>query len=446
MQLPLPHFTPEDANLVHPDILTLPDRVERLRRLLTRDLNFHGHTVPDPLHRLHPFPAKFPPQLPRLFIQHLTEPGQTILDPMMGSGTTLLEAQHLHRQALGNDIDPLALTLVAAKSQPPTAAQWARTWPTLIAQGQDWMRREQALRRIHQKRFDAETQRFLNYWFLPETQRALLALTLAIEQITELKLRRFARVIFSSLIIAKSGSVAQARDLSHTRPHRVERPPKPVFDLFAQKAQRAERMLRSRQEASHVTSRIIEADAQRMPWKSSSIDLVVTSPPYAANAIDYMRAHKFTLVWWGYSVHQLRNRRRGYIGGEAIQGQRGSRLPNKAEEVIEDIAAIDTKKASSLRRYFTEMRNVFQEIARVIRPGGFAIIVVGDSTMRGRSTRTPEVLAVLGEDAGLQHIGTGKRMLDRDRRMMPTRHGRITSSIERRMHVEYVLGFHRPLS
>ncbi|QLQ06260.1 MAG: hypothetical protein HZY76_09565 [Anaerolineae bacterium] len=59
-------------------------------------------------------------------------------------------------------------------------------------------------------------------------------------------------------------------------------------------------------------------DAQALPLPDTSVDLIVTSPPYASNAIDYMRAHKFSLVWLGRPIAALTQRRKDCIGGEAV--------------------------------------------------------------------------------------------------------------------------------
>ncbi len=65
----------------------------KLIKSLSGDLNFQDAAKDiHASHKAHSFPAKFPPQLPRKFILELTNPGDTVLDPMMGSGTTLLEA------------------------------------------------------------------------------------------------------------------------------------------------------------------------------------------------------------------------------------------------------------------------------------------------------------------------------------------------------------------
>lgn len=72
-----------------------------LRRLLNQDLTFKGEKTAYATHNLHAFAAKFPPQLPRLFIHELTNPGEWVLDPMAGSGTALVEAVFAGRHVKG---------------------------------------------------------------------------------------------------------------------------------------------------------------------------------------------------------------------------------------------------------------------------------------------------------------------------------------------------------
>ncbi len=79
---------------------------ERLKALLESDLDFHGEDSIYASHNFHSFAAKFPPQLPCIFIRGLTNPGDTVLDPMMGSGTTLVETLLEGRKGIGLDIDP----------------------------------------------------------------------------------------------------------------------------------------------------------------------------------------------------------------------------------------------------------------------------------------------------------------------------------------------------
>ena len=146
------------------------------------DLDFHGADSSYGSHAWHPFPAKFPPQLPKFLIERLSDPGDVVLDPMAGSGTTLVEAVRLGRRAVGCDIDPLARMIAAAKLTPvdPSAAlQSGRA--VLEAAENDCRERHSELQRDLALRFDAKTADFVDYWFLPRHQLELLALVQRIE-------------------------------------------------------------------------------------------------------------------------------------------------------------------------------------------------------------------------------------------------------------------------
>ncbi len=55
--------------------------------------------------------GNFAPQVPRNVLEMYSAPGESILDPMVGGGTTLIEARVLRRNALGLDVNPEAIEL-----------------------------------------------------------------------------------------------------------------------------------------------------------------------------------------------------------------------------------------------------------------------------------------------------------------------------------------------
>jgi hypothetical protein len=196
---------------------------ERLRVLLSGDLNFHGKSSAYASHNFHAFPAKFPPQLPRKFIEGLTEPGDVVLDPMVGSGTTILEAFLTGRRGIGFDIDPMALRLCKAKVTPLALEETATAGKQVLHRAQErWQKDGAELRQQLEARFEEAERKFIDYWFLPSTQLELMALIQEIERVQDPNIREFLELAFSATIITKSGGVSMARDLAHTRPHRVQ--------------------------------------------------------------------------------------------------------------------------------------------------------------------------------------------------------------------------------
>lgn len=415
-----------------------------LRKLLSADLNFAGTNGNYGLHNFHAFAAKFPPQLPRFFIEHLTQKGEIILDPMMGSGTTVVEAMLLGRKGIGFDIDPLAVSISRTKTTPVSPNEIERGYLELRDKVRHILADSPRLVKTLDERFDVETKKFVDYWFLPHTQRELMTLVLAIESIAHQRLRNFYELIFSSIIVTKSGGVSKARDLAHSRPH-LDRGkiPRSAFEMFEL---RLHKILQTypNLDSEVLPARLERCDARSMPLDNNSIHLIVTSPPYA-NAIDYMRAHKFSLVWFDKKVRELADLRSQYVGTERTGDIGTNGLPHSVVQTVNQISVADLSKAKILTRYFQDMKIIIGEMFRVLRPGKCAIIVVGSSTMRGIDTQTHRNLSDIATNVGFNLIGISKRSLDRNRRMMPARFGdKKSSQIEKRMYEEFVIGLQKP--
>ena len=412
-----------------------------LREQLCADLDFHGSDGRHSTHGWHPFPAKFPPQLPGYFIERLSKPGEVVFDPMFGSGTTILEAVRLRRNAIGCDIDPLARLIAEAKLSQISPVPALRLGGAVVSKA----RRSCALERPRledalAERFSGKTRSFVDYWFRPTTQLELVALLEAIDSCAPAGTRQFLHMVLSSTIIAKSGGVSLARDLAHTRPHRVpDKKPVCAFDEFAKRLKIV--LASGGQPESTAEAHILARSAENTGLPAESVDLVVTSPPYANNAIDYMRAHKFSLVWLGWKIEELTNIRAHCLGHDAKAERDWPDLPAQCEDTIHRLSTVDKHKAAALRRYFGEMSGVLAEMRRVLKPGKAAIVVVGSSTLRGIDVGTHKGLAAVATSVGFQLAHIGVRRLDRDKRMMPARWGNGgKSQIEQRMHQEHVIG------
>lgn len=410
------------------------------------DLNFHNEVSTYSTHNLHAFAAKFPPQIPRAFIEMLTSRGDVVLDPMNGSGTTTLETYLLDRKGIGYDIDPLAVKLARVKTTPLVINQ-GELLSYIMNKATDYIHNEESVMGFLDTRFDQETKKFIDYWFYPETQKELASLMLAIEDISQTDpIRDFLEIIFSSIIITKSGGVSRARDLAHTRPH-VDRnkPYKNALTAFEQRYRKFSLIISSLSE--HNYKPVINiGDAKNLKIKDNSVDLIITSPPYA-NAIDYMRAHKFSLVWLGFSISELTPLRRRYIGSEATANIQMQGMPSFTEDKLDKLNILDSKKAAVLRKYFMEMRELLKEMYRVLIPGHYAVLVVGTSTMRGMDVKTPFCLADIAEhDVGFRVEGIKSRTLDRDRRMLPfsRRKKDRNAQIEQRISTEEIILLRKP--
>lgn len=454
------------------DYTTIQSTNTRLIELLAQDLDFHNQDSSYASHNFHSFPAKFPPQLPRHFINALTHPGDIILDPMQGSGTTVLEALLTGRRAIGTDIDPLALLITSVKTTPLDPLLVQRVSKDIIHKASyDFEERSNPLVLALERQWDQETRSFVNYWFDTDSQLALMALVLEIEKIEDPSLSNFFKLALSSIIITKTGGVSLALDLAHTRPHRakliykesgeilegaefLESPPpnlkyatKSLRSPFKEFEKRIQSNLKGllKPADNYLPAQVIYGNAETLPLEDNCVDLIITSPPYASNAIDYMRAHKFSLVWLGYRIADLGNKRVEYIGGEMLTNITYELLPEYTSSVVADISKLDESKGLVLHRYYSEMTRVLREMRRVLKPGKTSIIVVGNSLLRGKDTQTQHCLADIGRALGFEIPAIGVRDLDRNRRMLPAGMKiNLGSQIQQRMHEEFVIGFLKP--
>lgn len=108
--------------------------------------------------------------------------------------------------------------------------------------------------------------------------------------------------------------------------------------------------------------------------KAGSVDAIVTSPPYSV-ALDYVKNDQHALAAMGVDLARLRADMTGVRG-------RGTK--------------------DRLALYEEDMRAMFCEVERVLRPNAPAVFVVGDATIRGREAKTTAQMTEWAEEAGLR--------------------------------------------
>ena len=418
------------------------------------NLDFDGHDTRSGAHALHPYAAKCPPQLVRYGLRYYSKPGETVLDPMSGSGTTLAEARRLGRHAVGYDIDPLARLIAAVKVSDIADDAIEKAYRTVFK------RTEADLEALKKRRVPVEIREravppeFPNrdYWFDRGVAEALALLTHHITVVrTNAVVRRFLWVAFSSLILAKK-SVANARDIIHSRHHFFAHEQMP--DVLARFKMRVDhmrkRMAEFRKEcqgAEHIKSVALLGDARLLADENDSVDLIFTSPPYAT-ALDYPRAHFLAVAWMEkvlrVDLAKYRAKAGDYIGSDRGIGRKFALDANlekhtAAKRVISELAESSPRHAVVIQRYFLDMGKVVGEAARVLKPGCHALIIVCPSHIRKVDVPTHSVFAEIADGRGLKLRKQYSRTIDARRRLLPY----MQKEFGKRMSTEYVLIFRK---
>ena len=389
---------------------------------------------------IHPFPAKMAPDLAIDFLNKLDE-RSTVLDPMVGSGTVIRQAVLSGHHTYGFDLDPLAKLITQVGSTKLNWIQFDKLKLRVLEEAQSLSERECVLPWIDD---DAETSKFIDFWFLKRQKMALRKFAYIF------KFSKFSkknpsemnalRIAFSRLIITKKRGASVAWDISHSRPHKVKQENDfNIFKEFSLSADKIQKVLKD--EEIKGTAKIYLGDARKMTRiKSSSIDAIITSPPYL-NAIDYLRGHKFSLIWLGYKISEIRAIRGVSIGAE----KKALRLKyqQQIEEIFsnfQDLNQLQIRNQNIIKRYIDDAFKLTSEMSRVLRPKGVLSLVIGDSCLQNIYVENSSIFVHAANHFGLKLLYIKERELPLQNRYLPLPKDK-NNSLNKRMKKEKQLNF-----
>lgn len=396
------------------------------------------------LRPIHPFPARMAPSIVLNRLPSAKKRPLNVLDPMAGSGTTLVNARSKGHKAIGCDTDPLAVLISrvwCADIDPEKCTQAAKT--VVISARERYRDISEAV--AYPSNADDETRSFIRYWFDAIARKQLTALSEVISETSDSLVRDFLWCAFSRLIITKKMGASLAMDVSHSRPHKVyKRSPINALDKFEHMAEKIARLCPFDGSEDAPQPRIYKKDARELPFDDGSIDVVITSPPYL-NAIDYLRGHRMSLVWMGHKIGHLRDVRSSNVGAEV--GLQGDLDTTVFSNVLNEMGASDKtpeRIRRMLARYVHDMDAVLSETTRVLTGNGQAVFVVGNSTIGGVYIMNSKAIAWLGRRHGLNLVSTRRRELPNNRRYLPppTSKG-AGEQLGKRMREEVILSFRK---
>lgn len=336
-------------------------------------------------HNFHSYPAKFVPQIPNYFINKFTTKGDTVLDPFVGCGTTMVECKLLNRNGIGIDLNPIA-TLVST-SKINQLSQFDISQINVILENI-----KQSINLLYDSDvFIVKIPEFHNkdHWFQLNVQKELAIIINQLNKIKNEKLSNFLKTAFSAIIVNVSNQESDTRYAAKNKKIQDYQ----TYTAFENKVKSM--LLRIEEFNKKVTKsevKIYNKDSRNIDFLlDDSIDLVVTSPPYA-NTYDYYLYHKLRMYWLGYDVSIVK------------KNEIGSR-----------------DKHSSQKKDIDDFNNniaiCFKEVVRVLKPEKYAIIVIGDSVIRKEFFDAKKMMIELGKNIGLKFINSNSEKLNKTTRM-----------------------------
>lgn len=392
--------------------------------------------------RVHAYAASFGGDFARESIAENMEPGGTLLDPWVGSATGPVQARMLGVNGVGIDVDPVAC-LIARVSVTPYSIDELDDISVIVDKELRIIEAELASSDFAPDSWLPGDTFWLNgfqaavpendaieFWFAPVQRAVLASLAAMSESLPASRYQKIVQLAISSSIIRKwPNTISQARDIDHSRPHRVVRSDITAASQIGifRKAIR-DILMRLKAINSHCQNRteweIIEGNTKDKLGviASDSIDYILTSPPYF-NAIDYPRSHKFS-HWWLWPERQPLDRS-DYLG--LMSGSKDSdevvakcyAITPEYRERIEAITEVSLTAHRNLCKYINELREVVVQLPDLLKQGGKASFVVGNNVIKGHTVPTAEILADMLKRSALVDVNIEQREINTGRRRYP---------------------------
>jgi len=157
---------------------------------------------------------------------------------------------------------------------------------------------------------------------------------------------------------------------------------------------------------------------KKLPLNNSQVDLIITSPPYVTS-YEYGDLHQLTLLWFGQDSTQFKqwgrfskdydSFRKSFIGTSLKQKKNGNFESQIAERIVKDLAPARRRMAVEVANYFADMNKSFREMYRILKPGGKACIIIGNTKLAGVDILNAEVAAEQMLSVGFQPVEFIKR-------------------------------------
>jgi SAM-dependent methyltransferase len=313
------------------------------------------------LQQLSPYVGKMKSGMARVLVNLYSEPGDTILDPFSGSGVVPLEAALAGRRAWANDLSPYAYVLTRGKLEAPGSEQVA-------------INRAKELVEIVEREASSVDLAGVPEWvcefFHPDTLREVLIAVRTLHQQEDYFLTA---CLLGILHHVRPGFLSYPA--SHLVPYlrKNKYPPDEFPEMYTYRDLRSRLLAKvKRAYRRHMLPvdweqreyRVWRVNAMTLPVEDGTVDAVISSPPYFG-ALDYARDNRLRLWFLG----------------------------------CKDWKELDASLTANKGVYLPQMRVCLREMYRVLSPGGYCVLVLGDVDRDGKIRRTAEILAELAVDA-----------------------------------------------
>lgn len=368
-----------------------------LKRRVDYSWNYEGEKTKSYTHGLHSYPAMFIPQVARRLLQTYSKKGDVICDIFCGSGTTLVESRVTGRNAIGIDLNPLAVLLARAKTTPIKPSMLNKEYFQLI-------------NTIDKKSAKIiKTPNFFNidFWFKKTVIEKLAIIKAAIKDMKQEDLRNFFLVAFSETVRLCSNTRNGEFKLMRISKEKLKTHNPDVIGIFKKKVESnicaMNEFYESVDKNTWVT--IIQSDSSKKNGiKANSIDCIITSPPYgdSRTTVAYGQFSRLSTQW----IDLLDNPdSASTIDKELLGGKSGNKMINNLASkyltlILTEIVKKDEKRAREVLSFFIDMEKCLRQAHVILKPNKYFCVVIGNRLVKQVRIPTDFIITELCENIG----------------------------------------------
>ncbi len=350
-------------------------------------------------HNYHRYPAKFIPQLvEKLLDEYISISDAHINDPFYGCGTTVVTAISRGFKTSGTDINKIAYLITKVKATPIEPTYLERKIKMFLERLEIARDEKQARLFPSDKIEPLIPERHIdriNYWFTEENKIKLGKILRIIQEEQDRAIRDFLLVAFSHIL--KNTSLWLQKSTKPTRDLN-----KRLADPYKAISSHLKKMRKGNDEFYKVVPpgvrknpsdylNIEIGDARSQPVEDESVDLIITSSPYVTS-YEYADLHQLSFIWLDL-IDSLSKYKAEFIGTAHKRYEKKTPRSGIAQQIVSKMSKKSPKKAKEVEAFFVDMDEVFDESFRILKNGGKACFVIGNTRLKGVDILNAEVFA-----------------------------------------------------
>lgn len=370
---------------------------DKYQRKIDYSWDFAGEKIKLYTHGLHTYPAMFIPQVANRLLQKYSKTGDTVCDIFCGSGSALIESKVLDRNCIGIDLNPLAIFLAKVKTTPINPSNLTKEYYKLLNNIE------------RNKKQEIEKPNFFNldFWFTENVIKKLSVIKKSIKDIKDNEIRNFFMVVLSETVRLSSNSKNGEFKLVRIAKNKLENFDPDVFGIFKKKAESNIQGMNNyfvKTKNQSWTKTIKGDSSEDNGIKNSSIDFIVTSPPYgdSRTTVAYGQFSRLSAQWIDLfeNPDNASNVDNELLGGKASKTLDNNLSSNYLKESLSKIADKDEKRARDVLSFFIGLNKCLKQAHKIIKPNKFFCLVVGNRLVKQVRIPTDFIIAELGEKIG----------------------------------------------